>query len=124
MANLKFGGRFGGPEELISSVQTLTDSWANLGDELDIRGARLIGLWPTVVVNDSLNIQARLLVRHTAAGTDYVFPAKSLMLAQEKDEILIWELGCMVAFGQFQVRAGTVGSTAGTVQTAHATVGA
>ena len=123
MANLIFGGRFGGPEQLISSAQTLTGSWVNLGNELSVKGSRLIGLWSLLTVNDSLNVQARILIRHTSGGDDYVLPTKSMMPAQDTDEMVTWELDALIPFVQFQVKAGTVGGTAGQVTAADVTVG-
>ena len=123
MANLKFEGRIGGPEQLISTPQTLTGAWADLGNELDVKGARTIGLWIDMAVNDSLSIVARIVIKHTLAGSDYLLPFQSLTPnpVQGNDSLLTWELDSVIPFATIQVMAGTVGSTAAEISSAHVT---
>lgn len=138
MPNLDFPGIQKGPAELIAAVspQNLTDSWADLGDELDVEGAHFIGLFVNLNINDSTNARARLLAKRTGAGTDeYVLSIRTVRASNIKIEdryvefnidadqkmLLVGDLYGLVPFAQFQVQAGAVGSTAGQIVSAYVT---
>lgn len=133
MANLEFDGRYGGPHELISAAQDLTANWADLGAELLVGGARVVGLYAELDINDSVNARVRLLAKHTSAGTnEYVLPIRTVNSSNVKIEdeyyefnddadqsvLCSWELEGVVLYAQFQVQAGTVGGTAGQIDSA------
>jgi len=138
MPNLDFPGIQKGPVELIAaaSPQNLTGSWADLGDELDVEGAHFIGLFVNLDINDSANARVRLLAKRTSAGTDeYVLSIRTVGASDVKVEdeyvefngdadqkmLLSWDLDGLVPFAQFQVQVGTVGSTAGQIDSAYVT---
>ena len=62
--------RYTDQEELISSAQTLTTSFADLGPEIDMRGYNKLGLWITVDINDASDVELRILHKHTLAGSE------------------------------------------------------
>ena len=137
MPNLDFPGIQKGPAELIAaaSPQNLTGSWADLGDELDVEGAHFIGLFVNLDINDSANARVRLLAKRTSAGTDEYVLSISVRASNVKIEdkyvelnadadqkrLLVWDLNGLVPFAQFQVQVGTVGSTAGQIDSAYVT---
>lgn len=138
MPNLDFPGIQKGPYELVAaaSPQNLTTSWVDLGAELDVEGARHIGLYVNLDINDSVNARVRLLVKHTSASTDeYVLPIRSIGTSDVKVEdeytefnvdadqkvFLSWDLDGLTCFVQFQVQTETVGSTAGQIDSAYVT---
>jgi hypothetical protein len=133
---LNFPNVMAGPFELISSAQNLTAVWADLGSELAVAGAKSLGLWMNLDINDSSDVRVRLLAKHTGAGTEeHVLPIKvvsasSIALEDEYFEftddadqsmILFWDLEGLVPYVQFQVIAGTLGAGAGQVDTALVT---
>lgn len=133
MAYLEFDGRYGGPHELIAAAQNLTGAWADLGGELLVGGARSIGLYVELDINDSVNARVRLLAKHTSAGAnEYVLPIRTVSTSDVKlqDEyyefnddadqnmLLGADLDGVVLYVQFQVQAGTVGAAAGQIDSA------
>jgi len=138
MASLNFAGLIGGPEELVAaaSPQALTNAWVDLGDELYVGGACVVGLWANLDINDSVNARVRVLAKHASAGADeYVLPirtvgASAILVEDEYVEfntdadqkmLLSWNLDGCVPYVQFQVMAGTVGVSAGQIDSAYAT---
>lgn len=62
--------RYTPPVELISSAQTLTTSFADLGNEIDMRGYNQLGLWLNVDINQASDVEIRILHKHTPAGSE------------------------------------------------------
>lgn len=56
--------------ELISSSQTLTTSFADLGGEIDMRGLDQLGLWLEVDINQAEDVEIRIWHKHTSGGTE------------------------------------------------------
>ena len=136
MANLEFPGLYAGLEELVAaaSPQAFTGSWADLGSELVVKGARAIGLWVTLDINDTVNPRVRALVKHTAAGTEeYLLPIRtvgaSAVLVEDEyvefnvdaDQLMLlsWDLDGLVPVVQFQIQAGTAGVSPGQIDAAY-----
>lgn len=118
---------------LISTSQTLTDSWANLGDVIDTRDQEAIALWLKVDINNSQNFRLRVLAKQTSASSDlYSLPIKTSSSSDVKLEAEYYELnvdsdinivldigvGDLVQFIQVQVMVGTVGVSAGAITSA------
>lgn len=127
-----------GPQALISSAQDFTAAWADLGAEIELKGARWVSLWLNVDINDTLNPQIRLLAKHTSAGTDeYSLPIATVGASDIKVEVeyielnvdadqkvtLSWEIARSLPYVQFQIKAGTAGATAGQIDSAYITYG-
>lgn len=137
MANLDFPGTMGGPQEdIIAAAQNLTANWADLGAELHVAGAKAVGLWVTLDINDSTNARVRLLAKWESGGSDeYVLPVRTVSSSDVKVEdeyaefnddadqsvLLSWDLDGLVPYVQFQVQAGAVGVAAGQIDAAHVT---
>lgn len=125
------------PASLISSAQTFSTTWIDLGPELLVAPASEIGLWLNVTISDTQNARVRALAKHTGAGADeYVLPilTESASAINVQDEyveldddadqkmILFWPTKRVLVYVQFQISAGTVGTTAGQIESAYATI--
>ncbi|MDX9797710.1 MAG: hypothetical protein RBT05_02520 [Bacteroidales bacterium] len=105
------------PETLVTA-KDLTDSYADFGAEIDMRGYTKLGVWVIADVNDSENVNLKTLVKHTSAGTDeYEIEAsggvKALWTTGASDFKTYYEFTIGAApFVQLQAIAGTVGATA------------
>ena len=126
------------PVALISSPQNLTGSWADLGAEIDTNGAKVIGLWATLDINDTNNARVRVLAKHTSAGAEeYQLPIRTVSASDVKidaeyiefnsdaDQLMVvsFDLDCVVPYVQFQVTAGTAGASPGQIDAAYYTIG-
>lgn len=119
--------------KLLTSNQTLTAGWVNLGAEINCEGALSIALWIDLDVNNSTNVRIRALARNAAGGSDYVFPIKTTYASNVKvqseyieldvdaDQKIILEttLDGLVPFVQFQVMAEVAGVPAGIILSAN-----
>jgi hypothetical protein len=137
MANLDFPGTLGGPQlAIIAAAQNLTANWVDLGAELHVAGAKAIGLWVTLDINDSTNARVRLIAKHTSAGAEeYVVPIRTVGASDvavedqyhefnddaDQSMLLSWALDGLVPYVQFQIQAGAVGAAAGQIDAAHVT---
>ncbi len=135
---LDFKGNFQGPVSLIAAPQALTANWVDLGDEQFVQGARHLGLYVDLDINDSTNARVRALAKLTDGGAlEYVLPIRTVAgaIVQLEDQVLefnvdadqqmvlSWELDGLVPRVQFQVQAGVVGAAAGQIETAWVTTG-
>ena len=125
--DLSFEGRYLGPQQLISSPQDCTGTWADLGSEYKLAGARKVALYAELDINSSNNAQVRFLAKHAAAHADeFVLPITTTgtatldvedqfyEFASDADQkvMLTVDLGGCVFYGQWQVRVNSVGGTA------------
>lgn len=55
---------------LISTIQILTTSFADLGFEIPCAGYNKFALWLTIDINQATEIEIRILHKHTSAGTE------------------------------------------------------
>lgn len=123
------------PQPLITSAQVLTANFANFGSLINAKGFTSIGVFIKLNINDSLNVQLKAIGRTEEAGTDdYLLPIKSVSLTagtvkvkegvfefdSDADQLLIIEIetGNLIPFIQLQVKAGTVGASAGQIDDA------
>jgi hypothetical protein len=121
------------------TAQDLTGAWADLGGEIQMQGYRYVGLYLQVDINNSANVRIRLLAKTANAGTvEYPLELKTVGTSDVKVEdhyfelnvdvdqniMLTWSIDNIIPWGQFQVMAGTVGATAGQIDSALYTLGA
>ena len=62
--------RYTDTESLISSAYELTNSFVDVGSEIDMRGYNQLVVWPTVDIGTSTNIEMRILFKHTSGGAE------------------------------------------------------
>lgn len=121
---------------LISSPQTLTDSWTDLGSEMALNGEECLKLWVDLDVNDSTGIQFRVLGRLVSEGTEYESSILTDTTSKRNVEPEIYEIinnvdqkcaikmdePCNIPFIQFQVKVTVVGAIAGKILTSDCTL--
>jgi hypothetical protein len=105
------------PVKTVVTAQDLTASYVDFGSPVNVSGNSKLGVHITADVNDSLNVDLKVIALHTSGGSEFEVDGYN--------EIRLW--GATVAdfkkeylydcaelnFVQFQAKAGTVGSTAG-----------
>lgn len=106
-------------QEVLVSAQDLTNSYADFGAEIDVRGYTKLGVWIITDVNDSENVNLKALVKHTSEGTDEyeILDGSGVVAlwttgASDSKVYVEFEVGAS-PFVQLQAIAGTVGATAG-----------
>lgn len=127
-----------GPQALISSAQDFTAAWVDLGGEIEVNGARWLGLWLDVDINNTNNPQVRVLAKHTANhASEFSLPILTVGASDVKVEehyiefnvdadqkvLLSFDLDRVIPYIQVQIKAGTVGATAGQIDAALITLG-
>lgn len=120
-------------KSLISSAQTLTNAWADLGDRIACGDTKNIALWLNVDINDTQNLQIRMVCFTGETATDTYVPvidtpsaskvsieAEVIELNVDADTKIVRQFDIMdqVYFIKFQVMAGTVGATPGKISEA------
>jgi len=101
------------------TTENLTGAYADLGSEIDTEGYSKIGIWVKAVVNDSETVTMNVVGLHTTSGDEYELDAvseKTLWTtgASDFNKYYEFEIGA-VSLLKIQAKAGTVGSTAGTL---------
>jgi hypothetical protein len=117
-------------QDLISSAQTLTGSWAALGDVVDVRDSSDVALYLKVVIGDSQNVRIRALAKRTESDSEaFSLPIKTTSASVVAVEAEYFELNVdsnqsivipfnsadVLNFIQFQVMAGTAGASPGNI---------
>lgn len=74
------------PESLIDT-QDLTDNFVDFGPEIDMRGYNRLGLFIIGDVNDSQNVDLRILAKHEFNGVDEY----SIINDLENGEVRLWD---------------------------------
>lgn len=125
-------------ESLLSSAYTLTTSFANLGPVVDCRGYETIAFFIKCTVQQSTNIQFKLLAYHTYGGSEaWSIPIElvssgldtiSTEIVKFPDSanflyILKAKVDNVIPYLQAQVMMGTDGGTDGTIDTFYVTKG-
>lgn len=126
-----------GPQKIIAVEQAFTDSWVDLGDELDVRGMDIVALWLELDVNDSEDMRVRAQAKHASGAIEYSLPIRIVTatdvrisesvieFSNDQDQKII--VGCrldgIIPIVQFQIQAGTPGLTPGQVDSAVITLG-
>jgi hypothetical protein len=117
-----------------SSSQALTDTLADLGSEINVVGFDSINLYLNVDINDSSNVTVAILGKLEEGGTvEYYLPFDTLGTAKTLVDKSLYEInydadgGQVVSvplygasFVQVQVKAGTVGASAGNITSCYA----
>jgi len=131
--DLSFNGVYTSPQQLVSSAQALTGTWADLGSEYLVAGASYAGLYANLDINLSNNARVRFLAKHALAHADeFVLPIRTVSSSSVSVEaeytefnvdadqkvLLGVDLDGVVMVGQWQVQVGTVGGTAAQIDDA------
>jgi len=109
---------------IISAAQDLTGAYADLGGVIDCRGYDKLGLYIDLDVNDSSTNTLRILPIKESDGTDEYEPLTATdyvyTLGDTDKKIFIpFDTDNRIPFIQIQVKAGTVGTTAGQIDAAE-----
>ena len=126
------------PTALVTVAQDLTGAWADCGAEIQTDGYRYLGLYVNLDINLSNDARIRVLAKRASTGDDeYVLPIKTVGASDIKVEDSYYEfnddadqkvfipieLTNLIPFVQVQVMAGTVGGTAGQIDSLYYTLG-
>jgi hypothetical protein len=121
---------------IITSPQTVTNAWADLGSELDMTSWKRMGIWLDVTINNSNNVRVRALAKRLANGAlEYPIMIKTISATDVKLQPGYYELDSdsnqqayfevetngLIPVIQWQVEAGTVGVAGATINSAFAT---
>ena len=104
--------------EVLETAQDLTASYADFGAEIDMRGFNRIGLFIVTDVNNSEDVDLKVLGKSTAGGTfEYEIDGTDVVRIWSgtgTDAAIYYEFDVgTIPFIQLQIKAGTVGATAG-----------
>jgi len=118
-----------------SAPQAVTSGWVDLGSQIEVRNFERMALWVNVDINSTNNVQFRVLYGLESAGNEYQsvilspgssdvkFEGEYLEYNVDADGRFVFEFGLMGAnYAQVQVKAGTVGATAGQIDEAYVTL--
>jgi len=125
--------RYTPAESLISSLQGLTETWTDLGSEVDMRGYTQCNIYLTLDINDSINARIKALGKHESAGADeYDFVIKTVSASDIKiepeyiefntdaDQLSILKVETEgVPYLQLQASCATSGSTTGSIDACY-----
>jgi len=107
--------------ESLVSAQALTNSYANVGAVIDMRGYNVLQVWLIADVNNSENVKMKSLGKTASDGTDLYdlddYPEETLWTTGASDfkKSYTFKLNNSIPYIQLQAYAGTVGETAGTL---------
>lgn len=117
---------------LTSTAQDFTASWVNLGSAFRTTGGDTVTLWLKLDINNSLDTQFRILFYHTSGGDAYspqiITPDATLNKTEpeyfevqtDADQNIVVDFGILgTAYAQVQIKAGTVGATAGQIDESY-----
>ena len=72
-------GRYADVETVISTPQTMSSAWADVGPEIDVRGYNYVTFWTSYQWGFWRNFRLRCMVKHTLGGTEeYNIPVYSI----------------------------------------------
>ena len=117
---------------IITSPQTITGSWVDLGVEIESLDYSFFGAYIVLDINDSEDVEFRFRGLNVTGGTEYYLPLKVIKndrvdvkdfpyrihVDEDQNFILGTELDIIIPIIKLQVRALTVGATAGIVTSA------
>jgi hypothetical protein len=111
-----------GPTQL-AATQAFTAAWVDIGAEIAVDGYDHLRIMLDIVANNSYGLQARALIKHTAAGAgEYLDEALIFDLRATNNS---WTkeitLGNTAKLVQFQIKAAVVGASAGTCTATYTT---
>ena len=110
---------------------TMTTGWQDVGDEVSVGNRTALDLWVEWTINNSVDLQFRILYRLESDGTDYLSPILTPSGSKYLAEAEVFEMNVDAdgafryqipfnvsgSFIQLQAKVGTVGATAATVDT-------
>jgi hypothetical protein len=128
------------PTALKTTAQDLTTSWVDIGGEINITGYRYLHLWINLDINSTNNARFRVLFKRESAGTDeYGYYTKSSSngvstitgnghyyeFGTDADQKIVVDIGLKSGYPycQVQVSCGTVGATAGQIDSIYYSLG-
>jgi len=119
--------------DIKTESQTLTDSYADLGSEINVRGYNTLKLYLGIDINDSENVHIKALGKLLQDATEeYELDTQTVSSGVTQVDKQYFEVnydadgyqtiqidvtGCYVI--QLQAKAGTVGQTAGKITSAY-----
>jgi len=119
---------------LISAAQNLTGTWADLGEVIDVRDVDSLGLWLDLDINDSENARFRILALSSETDSSpYSLPIRAVGFSdvkleeeyfefnvdQDQKMLVEIEVSDLIQYIKVQVKAGTVGASAGQIDSAY-----
>ena len=117
---------------LTSAAQDFTSGWVNLGSAFRTTGGDTITLWLVLDINNTVNAQFRVLFYHTSGGDAYspqiITPDATVNKIEpqyfevetDADQNIVVDFGILgTAYAQVQIKAGTVGATAGQIDESY-----
>jgi len=122
--------------QLITTAQTLTTSWVNLGSEQDMSQHTRCAVWLNVDINDSNNVRVRAIPKLAKNATlEYNLPIRTVGASDVKVEREYYEFNVdadqqvllevqtkgLVPYVQFQAQVGTAGATPAQIDNADIT---
>lgn len=104
--------------ETLVTAQDLTAAYADFGSEIDMRGYNRLGVYIVTDINDSEDVDLKVLGKHESGGTDEYeidgISVKTLWTTGASDGKVYYEFDVgTIPFIQLQAIAGTLGVTAG-----------
>lgn len=111
----------------------LTDTWQNLGQEINCKGVNTIALWVDVDINGSTDVSFQALTRLVSGGDAYEFPIKTISSSKVSIEdedielnvdadqkvVIEFSLNGIVPYVQFQTKDGN--NSTGQIESAYIT---
>jgi len=102
---------------LLVSEQDLTASFADFGDEIDVVNYTRVGIWITRDVNDSTDVELKVLGLYESSGTEFEISGiadRVLWSTSGSDGSTYYEFDVgTIPYIKLQAKAGTLGSTPG-----------
>jgi len=140
MSILSDRGKHQAPRTHKTAAQTVTASWVDWGDEIDVDGADDLGLMGILTKNNSTNIRVRVLAKTSSAGTlEAPLPLNVLSATKvtvvtagyiefgttdaAQHFIISAEVMKLYPYAQVQIQAGTVGVTGATFSASEYSLG-
>lgn len=118
-----------------TAPQAFTASWVDLGSQIEVRNYERLAVWVNIDINSTNDVQFRVLYALESGGHEYQavilspgssevkFEGEYLEYNVDADGRFVFEVGLMGAnYAQVQVKAGTVGATAGQIDEAWITL--
>jgi len=127
------GNSYSSVSSILASAQALSSSWTDLGTVIDMEDFSYVNVYVELTINNSTDVQFRSVVNIDENPTvDYQFVIENIEttkinVAKEYIELLVNEDSNIILefkadgarYLQIQARAGTVGATAGTIDSLY-----
>ena len=112
--------------QAIATSQTVTGTFANLGDEINIRGFNKLGIFIDLDINNSTGVVIQVLLLNEPGGDQYTHLISSsyqwtLLDADGNYKLPDFELNGLANYAQLQVKATVLGATAAIIDRCYIT---